>query len=93
MTEVSQTLRWGTESPECLLRADTYSDFLALFIGGERLEKPDAGLRQGCVCVFGVLGCAGVCPWESTTPHPGKEARGVGEVGSKDEENHTSLSL
>lgn len=50
------------------------------------------GLGRG-VCVFGVLGCAGICPWESTTPHPGREARGVGEVGRRDEENHTSLSL
>ena len=90
--KVPLTLKWGTENTECLFRADTYSEFLALLIREERLEKPDAGPRvHGHECVFGILGRGGICLWESTVPHPGR--RLVGEVGCRDKKNHASLSL
>lgn len=79
--KVPPILRWGTESPECLLRADTYSDFLASHWRRET-GKTRCWAQAGVwVCVFGVLGCDGICPWQSTTPHPGKEAGGGGGGG------------
>lgn len=50
MTEVPWTLRWGTESPECLLRADTQTFWLSS-LEGERLEEPGWAQAGGCVCL------------------------------------------
>ena len=81
--KVPPTLRWGTESPECLLRADTHSDFLASHWRrktGKTRHWAQAGVCV-CVCVCVCLESLDVMVFVLGNPNPSSWKGGWGWGG------------